>query len=219
MNFEEIKILETKTIFDSIKKLQDGIASFFNKSRLSHEENIKLLSNYGWYISGEFKMKDIALFCQLIKSEKIEEAEKLLINFYRKNKSKLLKQIIKKHPEREPILNEALKAHSKKMFNSSIILFLSQADGITNAKIFRGPKVFKNNIDMNDNHSIINLIREETALNADTRKEDKTNYFTNLNRHGVMHGLEVNYGTEVNSLRALSFLCFVTDFYNRYKKD
>lgn len=72
---------------------------------------------------------------------------------------------------------------------------------------------------MKDNHSIINLIGKETALNVDTRKEDNSNYFTNLNRHGVMHGLEVNYGTEVNSLRALSFLCFITDFYNRYKKD
>ena len=144
---------------------------------------------------------------------------KLMINFYRENKSKLVKQIIKKHPEREIILNEALKAHSKKMYNSSTILFLSQADGISDAKIFRGSKVFKNNIDMKDNHSIINLIGKETALNVDTRKEDKTNYFTNLNRHGVMHGLEVNYGTEVNSLKALSFLCFITDFYNRYKKD
>lgn len=219
MSSEKTIILETKTIFDSMKKMQASIDAFFNISRLSLEENINLLSNYGWYISGETKMRDISQFCQLIKSEKIEEAEKLMINFYRKNKSKLVKQIIKKHPERETILNEALKAHSKKMFNSSTILFLSQADGISKAKIFRGAKVFKNNIDMKDNHSIINLIGKETALNVDTRKEDNSNYFTNLNRHGVMHGLVVNYGTEVNSLRALSFLCFITDFYNRYKKD
>lgn len=219
MSFERTIIPETKTIFDSMKKMQANLDSFFNISRLSLEENINLLCNYGWYISGKTRMKEISLFCQLIKSEKIEEAEKLMINFYRENKSKLVKQIIKKHPEREIILNEALKAHSKKMFNSSTILFLSQADGITDAKIFRGSKVFKNNIDMKKNHPIINLIGKETSLNVDTRKEDKTNYFTNLNRHGVMHGLEINYGTEVNSLRALSFLCFVTDFYNRYKKD
>jgi len=165
------------------------------------------------------EMKTISMFSQLIKLEKSLEAEKLMINFFKRNLNKLKSNVITKYPEREYIIREAFKAHGKKMFNSSTILFLSQADGISDAKIFRGSKVFNNNIDMKNNPSIINILSKETALNVDTRKIDKSNYFTNLNRHAVMHGLEQNYGDEINSLKALSFLCFVSDFFNRYKKN
>jgi hypothetical protein len=203
---------------NSMKKIEQDLKNIFDVSRLSLEENINILSNYGWYISAEMEMKAIFKFNQLIKSEKQNEAEKLMLNFYKKNLNKLKGNIIVKFPERENIIKEAFIAHKKKMYNASTILFLSQADGICGAKIFRGPKVFNYNIDMKNNHSIINILGKETALNVDTRKTDKSNYFTNLNRHSVMHGLESDYGNEINSLKALSFLCFVSNFYNRYKK-
>lgn len=203
---------------NSMKKIEQDLKNIFDVSRLSLEENINILSNYGWYISAEMEMKAIFKFNQLIKSEKQNEAEKLMLNFYKKNLNKLKGNIIVKFPERENIIKEAFIAHKKKMYNASTILFLSQADGICGAKIFRGPKVFNYNIDMKNNHSIINILGKETALNVDTRKIDKSNYFTNLNRHSAMHGLESDYGNEINSLKALSFLCFVSNFYNRYKK-
>ena len=108
---------------NSIKKLQQNMKDFFDASRLSLEENINILLNYGWYISGDIEMKAISKFNQLIKSEKYEEAEKLMISFYKKNITKLKAKIISKYPERGNIIEEAFKAHKKGMFNSSTILF------------------------------------------------------------------------------------------------
>ena len=46
----------------------------------------------------------------------------------------------------------------------------------------------------------------------------KGKFDSNLNRHAVIHGLDVNFGTEKNSLKAFSLLYSVSDFENRYKK-
>ena len=37
-------------------------------------------------------------------------------------------------------------------------------------------------------------------------KKHRTDYFPGLNRHEVLHGISVDYGTETNSLKAISFL-------------
>jgi len=56
------------------------------------------------------------------------------------------------------------------------------------------------------------VLGKESAINVDTCKKDKSNYFSNLNRNGVMHGLHLDYGNEKNSLKALSLFCFLSDF-------
>lgn len=118
--------------------------------------------------------------------------------------------------ERSEIIKEAFSAHKKKMYYSSTILFLSQADGITESKMFIERKKFDKKIDSIKNPDFINVLGEESPLNVDTRKNKNPDFFSNLNRHAVMHGLSNNYGSEINSLKALSLLCFVSDYYNRY---
>ena len=112
------------------------------------------------------------------------------------------------------LISEAFKAHKNKMYYSSTILFLSQVDGIGEGKIFRGKKALKEYLSKGKHFDLFdNVLQEETAINVDTRKS-KTNYFSDLNRHGVMHGLHFNYGNEKNSLKALSLLCFISDSIN-----
>ena len=52
------------------------------------------------------------------------------------------------------------------------------------------------------NLNVNNIIR-----NSDSSRKDTTNFFSELNRHKVMHGLTSDYGNEINSLKALSLLC------------
>ena len=41
-------------------------------------------------------------------------------------------------------------------------------------------------------------------------------YESQLNRHGVMHGWDTDFGNELNRLKAFSLLAFVSDFIDRY---
>ena len=61
-------------------------------------------------------------------------------------------------------------------------------------------------------HPLLNLHELDFMKSASAREDgarETGEVFTALNRHQVMHGESWNYGTELNSLKAFSFLAFV----------
>ncbi|WP_298328610.1 hypothetical protein [uncultured Dokdonia sp.] len=183
----------------------------------SMKESALILLKFGWYIPREFKLKKIAELTELGRSKNFNEIDEILTEFFNEKIDNIEENLVGTYSERSEIIKEAFNSHKMKLYYSSTILFLSQADGITESKMFIGRKNFEKNIDSRKNPDIVNILGEESPLNVDTRKDNNPNYFSDLNRHGVMHGLSNNYGSEKNSLKALSLLCFVSDFYNRYE--
>ena len=43
------------------------------------------------------------------------------------------------------------------------------------------------------------------------REEDISNFPCKLNRHEILHGINADYGTEVNSLKVISLLKYISD--------
>ena len=169
------------------------------------EELFYQLSNYGWYVSANLKLLDVLAVFQSIQNNTFKEKEHVFIDYYKNSLNDFETKLLKKHLDRN------------KMFNSSTILFLSQSDGICEGKIFSGNKK-KDFFDSKKSPYFVNkTLLDETAINENTWKE-VTNYFSKLNRHKVMHGLTSDYGNEINSLKALSLLCFVSDWVDRDKK-
>jgi hypothetical protein len=205
------------------KKADDNfdIENILNKI-LNIESNLlekatKILLNHGWYLSGHIEMKQTSLIVELIRNECFVEAEIKLLGFYRENLNTIKTQLINKNPNRKSVLEEAFKAHNNKMYFSSTILFISQADGIIDGKIFHNRK----NLDKflnNRSVKIVELLKEDSSLNIPSIKLKKTKYISKMNRHSIMHGESTDYNTEINSLKALSLCCFVNDWYNRYDK-
>jgi hypothetical protein len=182
----------------------------------TYEKAIKL-SNYGWYVPAKFQLKKINEIVTLFELNHNIEADKLISDYFKKNLKSIKKELTQKHIERNDIIEEAFKAHNTKMFYSSTILFISISDGISEKKLFINSKKFNSQIDLLKNPEIIKILSEESPMNVDTRKENNPSFFSDLNRHNVMHGLKYDYGNEINSLKSLSLLCFVSDWYNRYE--
>jgi hypothetical protein len=208
----------TEKLLEELKE-KGGIASILIKAldikNPSIEENTRILLNYGWYISAKMQLKKISKVIELIKLEKIEDAENILIAFFKENLEKIEEQLIAKHSERKNIINEAFKAHRTEMYYSSTILFLSQGDGIIDGKIFHNRQNLEKHLDKSKNPNFVKILKEDSSLNVPSIKINKSKYFSKLNRHAVMHGESLDYGTEKNSLKALSLCCFVSDWYNR----
>jgi hypothetical protein len=98
------------------------------------------------------------------------------------------------------------------MFYSSTILFLSQADGLSKGEIFRG-KMLNKLIRKKERHPVVNILHRENPLSSHYNPNtENSDFFSNLNRHGVMHGLSTDFGNELNSYKSLSLLCFVSDY-------
>ena len=181
------------------------------------EELFYQLTNYGWYVSANLKLLDVLSIFQSIHDNTFNEKEHVLIDYYKNSLKDIETNLLKEHLDRNKIISEAFKAHKNKMFNSSTILFISQSDGICEGKIFSGNKK-KDFFDSKKSpYFVNNTLLNKTAINEDTRK-DTTNFFSELNRHKVMHGLTSDYGNEINSLKALSLLCFVSDWVDRDKE-
>jgi len=206
---------------DLIEELNKRLKNFkkalkdFGQSNYTFNQYERIFSGFGWYIPFELMFKDISILVEQFENNKIDKADKFLTKHFKKDFKIIKNSLINSFPERKNILMEAFNAHSKKMFFSSTILFLSQADGITKNKIFIGNN-FKKLIKENKEHPLVNLFKEKNPLTIHFNKKGSNSTNSDyLNRHGVMHGLQHNYGTEQNSFKALSFLWFVSNFRNK----
>lgn len=123
--------------------------------------------------------------------------------------------LVKRHPERAAILADAFDAHKRGIFTLSVPVFLAQADGIVGDRFTR-----KQLFSKSARHGLSPLISEmepgqlstmwadilseKADVSANVRSLPAS--FSGLNRHGVLHGTDMNYGTSHNSLKALSML-------------
>ena len=202
-----------------LKKAVEGYGKFLGLSEIG----LKSISGYGWYIDGGITMGyTTQLMEKAIKGE-TEFLDDFFIKYYRENIENLTEKLINRQDTRQRIIKEGLDCHNEKKYHASTILFLSQADGICNGQLFRTKKEkdsLKKYLSKSKNGNFINIllgmITDESAIDVGYSKKEK--FDSNLNRHAVVHGLDVNFGTEINSLKAFSLLCFVSDFVNRYKK-
>jgi hypothetical protein len=212
--------MEDQHIGAFYKKLNDDLrqaAIQFQKDLVPikqfEKENAILLSQYGWYISSWMMMDEVWRMLAAVRDGRMVEVEQKMMQYYRDNLSELCTWLSKKYPDRSVILRQAFEAHEKNMYYASTILFISQADGLGDGKLMR-KSMMKGFLESRASTDLTNaVLGTVTAINADSK--DKSNYFSDLNRHEVMHGLYSSYGQEVNSLKALSLLTFVAQFVGR----
>lgn len=198
---------------DKLKFITENL----NFPNYTFKENDRIFGNFGWYIPPFIEVKTVFDIIELFENDKIIEAEKILIKYFKKNIKEIETNLINDHNNRSAILSEGFNAYRKKMFYSSTILFLSQADGMCDSIIFIGSKINKIK-NKEKSHPIINILSEKNSLTDYYNSKTKnSNYFSDLNRHGVMHGISNDYGNEINSLKAISLVCYVSDF-GRYNK-
>lgn len=135
------------------------------------------------------------------------------------------------YPKRKEIISTAFDLHKSKNFIASIPLFLSQADGICAENI--GAFIFSEHAKREEN--IAQIIEDspesidrifwtpmlsETQFGASIGKSKKTDKVKGPNRNGILHGSRkhLDYGTEINSLKAISFVSYIAFIFDKKGK-
>ena len=185
---------------------------------------LKPLSEIGWYISEDLTLNYIFLANNFLQKNKKILVDELMKKHFKKNLNTTKKNLIHYYPERSLILSEAFEAHRKKLFFASTSLFLIQSDGICKEQLYKkskGKKIeLKKIIELNQTPEhlkiLLSLITEINSIDKKFYKEEMQGLI--LNRHGVMHGSDTTFGTELNSLKALSLLSFIGGFFERHKR-
>ncbi len=183
---------------------------------------IKNLAVYGWYISGDISLIDLAHLKPVLVSKNTQKLDEFMIDFYQKEIDRMVDVLIKRYPGREALLKEARDCYHEKKYHASTILLISQADGICLGKLFLGAggkaKMRDHLADLDTNKymtGILSVLTDPSTIDKPTSKHKKGE----LTRHSIMHGINTEYGNKKNNLQALSLLSFIVDFMEKYRDE
>lgn len=210
-------------LIDAVFKLTEVVRiesefNHFNSDRV--ELVIKKLSFYGWFVDDFSKESNIEInkCLKFIYSNFPEKLDVYLSNYYRNEIGEIEKKLKLRYPKRKQIITEAFFTHKNKLYHSSICLFITLIDGICD-DIFES-KFFMNNrkhlpeindklegVIMMSSDFVLSPFRTKGVINGWKKELDK--YPVRLNRHEIIHGVDVNYGSELNSLKFISMLSYI----------
>lgn len=197
-----------------------------------------IASSQGWFFNWEGSLQVVLTLIDDIElaGEDQSQIDEILKQHYIKYLDTYTAQLVTNHPERNVAIAAAVSAHKdlgEQGYYLSIPVFLAQADGLFSeicetsmamskprSKQTSGVKGLEwvkgkigDDAQANDLLSPLFVLHEMDLLKSEgTRNaefEETGIVFNALNRHQVLHGEVSNYGNELNSLKAFSFLAFV----------
>jgi hypothetical protein len=200
-------------------------AEGFKRYEAAFGEQLRILAQNGWYISWRHTpLASIFPFAALFRDGHTEEGHRRLCSHFAECLTAVESSLASEFPRRAAILKKAFEAHGRGDYELSIPVFLSQADGISK-EVF-GASIYsrrKSNVD--SRRDFIATIAEQrmerdflevalilTPLNASER--DRALLQDALNRHEILHGVNTSYASTANSLKAVSWLQYVAEFYH-----
>lgn len=176
-------------------------------------ESVQTLMQHGWFPDQDLTIPEIEWLADLF-AEDAEMARLVLCDRFRELLNDIETKVKSAFPNRSEILREAFHAHEQGQYYLSVLGFLTQIDGFFHDLWDKSLFITRDRVDV-DSHigQMHNQLAREMArvlLDSDwplimtrgTRPDD----FTGLNRHQVLHGEVTDFGTEENSLKAISLL-------------
>ena len=206
-----------------LKQVQESAKTLPSRTRKA----LLTIAKHGWFFDLQMPANGIWELESALAKGNIKEAEQALTEYYRKNINSIEESITSLFPKRGKIVTAAFNAHRRGEYELSIPVFLIQADGICN-ELF-GIQLWKMR---SDNKEVIKYLQKigmekiwepllhplTQLLPISARASERGERFHELNRHLVLHGDSIDYGAEVNSLKAISLLNYVAVVLNESGK-
>jgi hypothetical protein len=232
-------VKEFQKAFEQINKIYASIPKFENPI-LEHLDTFKeigerlkkyaentpkfllIIAQHGWFIELDSELRLPSQIVKKIQDGDVESANRILTIYYASNVDRIFNELCERHPQRKEILSQILIAYKEKKHSLLIPSVLTQVDGIcfdfTKRKFFIKEK----------NNNYLPEISSELEKSADSflaiylsplqnqtpimvRETDINKFPCHLNRHEILHGVSTSYGIEINSLKVISLLKYISD--------
>lgn len=182
------------------------------------QEAILLLGRHGWYFDLNMDFFSLWDLRKSLEEGDIQKAENTLLHYFEDHLDYIESSIVQKFPNREKIIQPAFKAHRRKEYVLSIPVLLSQTDGICKEvvgdyfflKKDKKPKTaqYVEQIAANTLRAALSSPLAHT-LPISASESDRSADFNELNRHLVLHGDSLDYGTKTNSVKGISLINYI----------
>lgn len=232
-------IIKLQKSFENINKIYALIPKFENPL-LEHLETFKrigerlkeyaentpqyllLIAQNGWFIELDSELSFPSQVAYEFQNGDLDSANKLLIDYYSTNIDRVFNDLEERHPNRTEIIKQILVAHKEGNYLLLIPSVLTQIDGIcfdfTKRKFFLKekqnnylPQISSELEKSADNFLSLFLSPLQNQTPIMVREIDIDKFPCRLNRHEILHGVNSEYGTEMNSLKVISLLKYLSD--------
>jgi len=217
----EIAEETTKLFHSSIVSITSSLTQIFSESFEKLPDRFKdaflTFSEHGWYVDLEIPLPDIWEIEEMFRENHTAKGDEALGRYFEGRRGEIEKYICDNYPHRRNLITSAFKAHKSGDYALSIPVFFAQADGICKDNFKR---IFfkKNKKRLTDKY--FKEIASDSLLEALTAPlerrvpEGKDNTESKKSllvlRHMVMHGESLDYGTKINSLKAVSLINYIS---------
>lgn len=216
-------------LLDFMSRNREQILKILYKNLEDYPTALYELSTHGWYFGHNFTMGHIIHLWKLLKSGKTERMQNEISDIIENDLEKIENRLIILNKERSDIIKEAFNNHREKKYYSSIVLLLSQIDGMSQERFGMDLISTKNNQvrlerNINNNKEIKDFFNKDLnlfpkgyrvlfskATSINDSYQNENNYPVFLNRHKILHGIDLTFGNRINSLRIISYINFVND--------
>ena len=182
------------------------------------QEALLLLGDHGWYFDLEMPLSGLWELKKALSEGNVEEAEDGLANYFEARLEEIEKSISERFPHRAHLIKAAFNAHRRQEYELSIPVLLAQTDGIckevVNQYLFikqnkkPGTAIYVDRFAADTfRAAFLSPLARTLPINASERERPAG--FDALNRHTVLHGESLDYGSKVNSLKSISLVNYV----------
>lgn len=208
-----IKLLQARTAA-AVEGLNRHVVPRLSEALQHLDQSITTLVENGWYPLPTMNAREIRQLALLF-DEHPAEARNEMLDLVSSQVDHIETTVVSGFPARAAILCDAFEAHRASKFNLSVPVFLAQADGFWHDRCERSlfdrehaatiKVALEGRVTDGIASRVLNPLAQDNwplKLSRKNRPRDSLE----LNRHKVLHGEAVDYGTEINSLKAISFL-------------
>jgi hypothetical protein len=212
------------SIGEKIKEAIRNIQEYYEKIPDVIRYSMLVLAEQGWYLNINMTSSVVLRLQAMVYDGKNEEVDNLLMEYFNGKIVEIEEELVSNHVRRSTLLHAAFKAHRRGEYELSIPVLIAQADGICSEVI--GYQLFRK--DRKGSPYIAKYVKEIVAdkyksaflfpftqdLPIHYSERKRNGSFSALNRHQVLHGESVNYGTRLNSFKAISLVYYISTVLN-----
>ena len=204
-----------------------GLVHFFDLLQSGSTTFLLMLARQGWYPGGNMPLGILSKGATLLSNAE-EEGNKLLAEYFRSKLDSLENELSSRHPSHADAIRQTGQAHKVASYYVSVPNFLILAEAIAKDRRLPSPysklgsqkeKAMKDALLSRDEfRTVVGLLAPLLVSVPLDWNRDQRKLYGNpvLNRHLILHGECRDYGTELNSLRTLSHLAYVSDVLNTH---
>lgn len=207
-----------KALEDVISPAFEGLQRSFKELPPRTQEAVLLLGAHGWFLDLEMPLPSLWELKNALEAGNIQEAEDALIEYFEERLREIEESITRRFPSRAKVIRSAFAAHRHEEYELSIPVLLSQTDGIckevVNEHFFikqnKKPRtaIYVEQVAA-DTYQTAILSPLAHNLPIAASEKERAAGSNQLNRHMVLHGESLDYGTRTNSLKSVSLINYV----------